>query len=99
VNTTVVRDEAGQPLRPLAVNQDITGNVHAEEGLRESHTLLRSVVEGANEAILLKDVRGRYVMVNSTCASIMGKPKEEILDKVDSEILLPEVASRLVKVE
>ena len=97
VNTMIIRDEAGQPLRTVAVIQDITGHVQAEEGMRESDALLRSIVEGANDAIFLKDVRGRYLMVNSACASILGKPKEEILGKVDSEILPPEVARRLME--
>ena len=53
MNTKTIRDEAGQPLQTVSVIQDITDHVQAEEGLRESHTLLRSVVEGANDAIFL----------------------------------------------
>jgi len=96
-NMTIVRDEAGQPLRTVAVVQDITGRMQAEEELRESHTLIHSIVEGANDAIFLKDVRGRYLMVNSACASIFGRPKREILGKVDSELLPPEAARRLME--
>ncbi|MDQ4001529.1 MAG: PAS domain S-box protein [Actinomycetota bacterium] len=97
VNTTIIRDEAGQPLRTLAVIQDITGRMQAEEKLRESNTLLRSIIEGVNDAIFAKDIRGRYLMINSAWASILGKPKKEILGKVDSEILPPEVARRFME--
>jgi PAS domain S-box-containing protein len=97
VNTTIIRGEAGQPLRTLAVIQDITGRVRAEEKLRESNTLHRSIIEGVNDAIFAKDIRGRYLMINSAWASILGKPKKEILGKVDSEILPPEIARRFME--
>ena len=92
-------DDRGRVRLAINVFRDITERKQAEEELRESHTLLRSVVEGANDSVFLKDVRGCYLMVNSACASVLGKPKKEILGKVDSEILPPEVARRLMEID
>lgn len=69
----------------------------AEEELRESYTLLRSIVEGTPDAIFVKDAQGRYLMVNSACEEIAGKPAEEILGKDDTEVFAPEVARDLVE--
>lgn len=38
--------------------------------LQQSNSILRSVIEGTTDAIFLKDIQGRYLMVNSTTARI-----------------------------
>ncbi|HSK99873.1 MAG TPA: PAS domain-containing protein [Rubrobacteraceae bacterium] len=71
----------------------------AEEELRDSHALLRSIVEGTADPIFAKDVEGRYLLVNSACAGAIGRPVGEILGKHDSELYPPEVAERLREVD
>lgn len=71
----------------------------AEEELRESHALLRSIVEGTTDPIFVKDAEGRYLLVNSACAEVMGRPAEGIPGKQDTELYPPEVAERLREVD
>jgi two-component system, NarL family, sensor histidine kinase UhpB len=71
----------------------------AEERLRESHALLRSVVEGTADPIFAKDAAGRYLLVNSACAEVMGKSAEGVVGKNDTELYPLEVAERLVAVD
>lgn len=71
----------------------------AEDELRESHALLRSIVEGTADPIFAKDAEGRYLLVNSACAEIMGRPAEEIPGKQDADLYPPEVAERLREVD
>ncbi len=60
-------------------------------------TLLRSVIEGTTEAVFVKDVDGKYLLINTAAAQFVGRNVEEILGRDDREIFdAPEVA-RLMK--
>jgi PAS domain S-box-containing protein len=61
--------------------------------------LLAAIVEGTTDAVFVKDLDGRYLMVNSACARILGRPKEEIIGKDDAQLLPPETAGRLAEVD
>ena len=65
----------------------------------EGPGLLSSIVEGTPDAVFVKDLDGRYRLVNSTCAQIVGRPKEESVGKSDAQILPPETAARLAEVD
>jgi two-component system cell cycle sensor histidine kinase/response regulator CckA len=76
----------------VALARDATDRKRAEKAVNESHDLLRAVVEGTPDAILVKDLRGRYQMINSAGARILGRTPEEIVGKTDGELLSPEDA-------
>ena len=54
--------------------------------LTRSRVLLDAVVSGTTDAIFVKDVAGRYVLVNAAVAAFLGKQKEEVLGKLDSDL-------------
>ena len=87
-------------IRGMVVNaRDATGRKRAEEALGESHLLLRSVIEGTDDSIFVKDLEGRYLMANSSTAAVIGRPAEELIGKNDAELFPPEVARRLVEAD
>jgi PAS domain S-box-containing protein len=90
----VVRDGRGRVLGYEGSVEDITERRLAEERLRHQHALLSAVVEGASDAVFLKDLAGRYQLINAAGARAMGRPVEEILGRTDAELLPPETASR-----
>lgn len=47
---------------------------HAAQLVEERNALLRSVFEGAGDAIYVKDAQGRYLMVNDRVAKLLGRP-------------------------
>src|SRR3712207_461393 len=65
----------------------------------EAPGLLSAIVEGTPDAVFVKDLDGRYLLVNSACARILGRPKEEIVGRDDAQILPPEAAGRLAGVD
>jgi PAS domain S-box-containing protein len=68
----------------------------AEQTLRENHNLLQGVIEGTTDCIFVKELNGRYLMVNSASASFIGKSAEEIVGKDDTELFPPEIAQQLI---
>lgn len=85
-SVSLVRDAQGHPHRFVAQMQDITERKRAEEELKESHDLLQSVMEGTTDAVFVKDLQGRYLMINRAGAEALGKSVEEIVGKDDTEL-------------
>ena len=57
--------------------------------------LLRAVAAGVDEAIFVKDLDGRYLMVNDAAAGVMGRPAEQVIGKDDQAFFPKEIADRL----
>jgi len=66
----------------------------AEQALKEQESLLRSVIETATDAIFMKDVDGRYRFINSAGARVIGKAPEDIVGKINVELLPPSSAAQ-----
>ena len=60
----------------------------------KSRRLLGQVIEATTDSIYLKDRDGRYLLVNSAAARLIGRPGPAILGRTNAE-LLPEVADEV----
>jgi PAS domain S-box-containing protein len=67
--------------------------------LRERNATLEAVVEQMEEFFYVKDLEGRYLVVNSGGASHLGLSPRDVVGKVDVELFPPEVARRIVEVD
>lgn len=77
----LMRDEEGLPLYWLGVQYNITEQKQAEEALRQSEELYRTVVEQAAENIFLVDVETRRVLeANAALRRSLGYTPEEFND-------------------
>ena len=85
-------DAAGAARRMSGIVQDITERKLAEEALRESRTLLQTVIEGTSDAIYVKDPQGRYLLFNSAAARATGKRADEVLGQDDTFLFPPDQA-------
>lgn len=65
---------------------DITERKRTEHALIESYGLLNSVVEGTSDAVFVKDLKGRYLLINSAGARLLGKDVAEVIGKDDAEL-------------
>ena len=61
--------------------------------------ILEAILEGTPDAIFAKDLDGRYLLVNSTCAKFIGRPKEQIIGRTDLELYPPETARRFIEAD
>lgn len=91
----VVRDDTGRPLEMYGTIQDITDRKRAELAAAESLNLLRAVTEGINDALFVKDLEGRYLLINRAGAAAVGATPEQVIGKTDDAFLAPEVAREI----
>ena len=66
------------------------------EALRDHHQLLNAIIEGTTAATYVKDLQGRYLLMNSAGAALLGRSAAEILGKDDVALLPPESAQRII---
>jgi diguanylate cyclase (GGDEF)-like protein/PAS domain S-box-containing protein len=67
----------------------------SQQSLHDSYSLLHAIVEGTTDAIFVKDRQGRYLMVNSACAQILGHPPNQIIGRDDREFFPPDNADAI----
>jgi len=96
----IVFDErTGKPLKMVGTVQDITRQKQVEESLRQSSELLNAITESTIDPIFAKDLDGRYLMMNSAGAHLLGRSAGEILGKTDAEIVPSEAAQTQMKID
>ncbi len=71
---------------------DITEQKSAEQDLKKAYELLASISDGSTDAIYVKDINGRYLMINKEGCNLVGKKQQEILGKDDFSLFPAEEA-------
>ncbi|MGH2900164.1 MAG: PAS domain S-box protein, partial [Solirubrobacteraceae bacterium] len=66
----------------------------AAERAANSRRLLEQLLEATTDSIYVKDRNGRYLLLNSAAARLIGRPAREIIGRTNGE-LLPEVAGEV----
>ena len=89
-----VRDDAGAIVAGMSMSLDITESKHGEQALRGSRDLLQKIIESSSDAIVAKDLEGRYVLINSSAARLLGRPADEIVGRDDTALFPADQASR-----
>jgi len=64
--------------------------VQGSRELQKNLSLLRGITEGTTDSIFVKDLQGRYLMINSAGARLLGRSVEEVIGKDDRELFAPE---------
>lgn len=80
----------------IMFSENITQRKQVEQALRESNTLLGSILESTPDFIVVKDCQGRHVALNSNMATLLKKPMEEIVGKSDAELIAPDFAREIM---
>ncbi len=80
---TAIRDDSGQIIQYLAVQQDITEQKRTAEALRQQQEFLSRLIEYNPSPLLVKDWDGRFILANRAFAEIYGTTPDEIVGKTD----------------
>jgi PAS domain S-box-containing protein len=83
----------------LCVLRDVTDRRLAERTLRESHSLLTAVVEGIPQAVFVKDRGGRYLLLNSPGARLIGREVADVIGRDDTALFDAETARRFIEAD
>lgn len=84
------KDGKAQSILGFAVN--ITEQRLAAEAVQESQRQLQSILDNAPSAIYVKDLEGRFQLVNRSLELMLKMPKEHILGKTDYDVFPPELS-------
>lgn len=74
----VQRDDAGNPLRMIGTNWDITSQKRADEALRESESNFRTFFESMTDMIMAGTPKGSILFANSAVTRTLGYTPEEL---------------------
>jgi PAS domain S-box-containing protein len=83
----VLRGPDGASIRLAGVSLDVTERREAEEELRHTGALLRTIIETAPGLIYAKDRAGRFLITNSAALDLIGRPWREVAGRTDGEVL------------
>ncbi len=91
------RDSNGKVIGLLGICRDISDRKRSEEETQRNLALLQGIMEGSPDAIFVKDLQGRYVMVNSAGAHYLGRTVEQVIGHDDSQLFGPEVGAEIME--
>jgi len=86
---TPVRSQRGDITHFVAIKQDITERLQAEEHLRETEQFFRSVLELAPDGLMVADADGIIRLANARCEKLFGYTRDELIGQ-PVEILVPD---------
>jgi len=96
-----IRNDAGQVVRWLGTNTDITEQIEAEKALRELNETLEQRVEAetrerlqiwnvTQELLVVTDSEGKYLSVNPAWTATLGWPDADLIGKTSEWLLHPD---------
>jgi len=88
-------DQDGRPQRSVGTVQDISKRKMAENALWESQQRLQAILDNSTTVIYVKDVEGKYLLVNRQYEHLFGKTSAEMLGLVDHAVFPAKIADAL----
>lgn len=64
---------------------DITERKKAEQEIREAREYLNSIVNAIGDPVFVKDGQHRFTLANDALCALMGRPREDILGRTDTD--------------
>ncbi len=104
---TPFRDPDGHVRGVIGITRDISERKQAEDDQRDAlevlvrertaelqsaNAILQAVIEGTTDLVFVKDLEGRYLLVNSAVARNAGRTPGEIVGHDDSTLFPPDLA-------
>lgn len=84
-----IRNEEGQPVKLIGYVQDITAQHSVEEALRESQSMLNSVLDAAPDAMVVINRNGKIILADRQVEAVFGYSQSELVGQ-SLMILIPE---------
>ncbi len=78
----------------VLVFRDITNRIRADAEIKETQLRLRAIIDNATSVIYLKDLQGRYLIVNKQFLDLFHLKEEDVVGRTDFEIFPQEFAAK-----
>jgi len=92
---TPLLDADGGCDKILGVATQIGELKRAEEELRQNQQLLRAIIDNSRAVVFVKDLHGRYLLINRRYGELFGVSEQEMAGRTDYDVLPPAVAEAL----
>jgi PAS domain S-box-containing protein len=89
VNGAVIRDKKSRPMGMVYVIRDITERKQAEEALRHSENLYRTIFEGSRDGYVMVAPSGRIIDANMAFCDMLGYSIDELRQMDDFYSITP----------
>ncbi len=71
--------------------------LYSSQELHKNLSLLQGITEGTTDAVFVKDLQGRYLMMNSAGARFLGRRLEEVIGKDAGQLFSPESGRQIME--
>ena len=88
-HNSLLKDDEGNFTGTISSGIDITERVQAENAMKESEEMFRTLFETASESIIIINAEGEIMTVNHITVEIFGYAKKELYGK-SIELLIPQ---------
>ena len=78
----------------VGIAHDVTERRQVEEALRDSEAMLSSVLDNSSTVIFIKDLEGKYLLINRCYEELFHISRQEIVGKTDFDIFPAEAAQK-----
>jgi PAS domain S-box-containing protein len=95
LSASLVRDARDRPLYLIVQIHDVSARKEAERRLLESRERMQAIIDNTTAIIYLKDLDGRYLLVNSQFEGVFGVGRDAAAGKSDHELFPEELANLL----
>ncbi|MEA5514323.1 PAS domain S-box protein [Nodularia sp. UHCC 0506] len=96
LSMSLLRSPNQTPIAMIGYSLDITERKRAETALRQSQQQFEDIINNSTAIIFLKDLQGRYILVNRGFTVLFNLSQEQIQGKTDYELFPQTQAEKLV---
>jgi PAS domain S-box-containing protein len=91
-----LKDARGRTIGTMGIARDITDLKKAQDAIDSQHTMLRTIIDHALAGIFVKDLEGRYLIVNKKHVAYLGASAEaDVLGKTLYDFIDHREAARI----
>ncbi|HET6785581.1 MAG TPA: PAS domain S-box protein [Erysipelotrichaceae bacterium] len=92
-------DSNGNVNSVTIISRDITERKLKENKHEYQNVLMESIIRNTTDAVFIKDLEGKYILVNEAATKIVNKKEDEILGKDDYFLFSEEDAKEIIRIE
>jgi len=90
-----VKNKKGEIIQIVLMHVDLTELTLKENALRESRQQLQAIMDNSPALIYMKDLQGKYMLINQRFEEVFGLDREEVVGRKDEDIFHKEIAKVL----